>query len=90
MLAIIDFGVIRDFSQVSAHQSEVMMFIHLTYRANACHDILVAQLAAQRITRIGRINDNTARPHNGGRLSYQAQLRVIGMDGKELSHVKRF
>jgi hypothetical protein len=66
-----------------------MVLIHLPYGPNTRHHMLVAQLAAQRITRIGRVNDDATCPHDGHGLPYQPQLRIIGMNGKELSQVEK-
>jgi hypothetical protein len=66
-----------------------MVLIHLPYSPNARHHMLVAQLAAQRITRICRINDDATRFHECDSLSYQPQLWIIGMNGKELSQVEK-
>jgi hypothetical protein len=64
-----------------------MILVHLPYGSNARHHMLVAQMASKRVARIGRVNDNSPGSHDGNGLPYQAQLRVIGMNGKELSQV---
>jgi hypothetical protein len=78
----------RDFGQISAHQRKVVSFIYLSYGANTGHYVLVSQLATQRITGIGWISDYATGSHDSRRLPYQAQLGVIRMNGKKLSHAR--
>ena len=87
MLAIIESCVAGNLGEVAAHQREVMVFIHLPNGANTRHDVLVAQLATQRITGIRRVGYYTPGSNNGRRLPYQTQLGGNRVDGKELSHV---
>lgn len=87
MFAIIELSVTGDLSQIPAHQRKMMMLVHLPDGANPRHDALVAELASQGIARIGRIGDHASGPYDDCRLSYQPQLRVIRVDGKELGHV---
>ncbi len=78
----------RDLGQIPAHQRKVVVFIHLPYGANARHDRLVPQVAAQRITGIGWIGEHAAGAYDGRGLSYQARLRISRVNGKELSHAR--
>jgi hypothetical protein len=84
---VIELGVTGDFSQIPAHQRKMMMLVHLADSANSRHDGLVTQLPPQGIARIGWINDYAPGSYDGSGLSYQAQLWIIGVNGKELGHV---
>ena len=84
VFAIIEFRITGNFGQIAAHQGKVMVFTHLTNGANACHDVLVAQLAPQRITRIGRVSDDTPGAYDSCRLPYQAQLGIIRDEWKRI------
>ncbi len=79
VLAIVEFGVMRDFRKIPAHQGKMMMLIHLTDGANTRHYAFIAQLSTQRIAGIGRIRDHAARLDDTRSLPYQTQLRIIRM-----------
>jgi hypothetical protein len=84
---VIESGVARDFRKIPAHEGEMVMFIHSSHRPNSAHDVFVAQLPTQGVTGVSRVYDDASRPHNSRGLSYQPRLRVIRVNGKELSHV---
>src|SRR5207253_8795789 len=45
--------------------------------------------AAERVARVGRIRDQAAAAQHVARAAHEPQLRVGGMDGKELRHQVR-
>ena len=87
VLRIIESGVARDFRKVPAHEGEMVMFIHSAQRPNSAHDVFVAQLPAEGVAGVSRVYDDASRPHNSRGLPYQPRLRVIRVNGKELSQV---
>jgi hypothetical protein len=60
--------------------------IQLPYAADALDCILVAELAAQGIARIGRIDDDAAVADDIDSLPDQPLLRIVGMDTEEQGH----
>ena len=67
-----------------------MARVDSAYGAYAFHRVLVANVAAQRITGVRRIYGNAAVSNDFDRVPDQTRLRIFGMYGKQLWHGKRF
>ena len=80
----IDACVFRDFSQVAAHQREVMMSISLPDPTYPLQRILVTDMTAKRVTRVGGVCDHPARTQEISRLLDETTLRVLGVKVKAL------
>jgi hypothetical protein len=63
----------------------MMMLVDLTDTRNALHRCLVTDVAAQRVTRVGRVYDDAAAPDDLNGLTNQARLRVLGMNLEKLA-----
>jgi len=63
-----------------------VFIIQLPDSADFIQRLFIADMASNRIRRIGWINDNTAITNYFHRAMYQAQLRTFWMYFKELSH----
>jgi hypothetical protein len=85
-LAVIHPRVLRDFRKVPAHEREVMPFVNVPNGPDAFHGRFVADVTSERVTRVGRINDDATRAHDRRSLPYQPRLRIDRMYGKELCH----
>ena len=83
-LAVIDARIGRSLRQIPAQQSEMMARIQAAYRTDALHGGFVANPATQRVTGICRIHGHPAGAYDLDRLSYQALLRILRMNGKKL------
>ena len=70
-----------DVGQVAQHQRQVMRVVDAANLPDAPGGLGVAELAAQRIARIGRIGDDAAVAQDRRRLPDQARLRVRRVDG---------
>src|SRR5690606_25044885 len=57
VLLIVDARILRDLGQVATDEREMMVLVRLTDPRDALHRRLVADVAAQRIAGIGRVND---------------------------------
>ena len=68
--------------QVAAHQREMMMTIGLADAPHPLQRILVADMAAERVTGIGRIGDEPAAAHDFRRAADQPRLRGDGCSSK--------
>ena len=75
VMPVVHVGVFGHFRQVPAHQREVMVLVGLADAADALQRVLVADVAAQGITRVGRVHDDSARTQRLGGLPYEALLR---------------
>ena len=78
--------VTRDLGQVAAHQREMMMPVGGADAADAIQRILVADVAAERVTGIRRIDDHPAVAHDLRGTANQSQLRILGMKLEILAH----
>ena len=81
-LPVVDARIGRRFGQIAAQQPEMVACIDLAYRADALHRRLVADVTAEGVARIRRIDDHPAVANDRDRLADQPQLRIIGMNGK--------
>ena len=75
ILPVVDQGVLADVRKIPAYQREVMIAVRLPNLADALERGLIADMTAERITRIGRINDHRAAPQRFHGLAYIAALR---------------
>lgn len=75
ILPVVDDRVFADVRKIAAHQREVMISVRLANLADALERGLVADMTAERITRIRRINDHRAATQRFDRLSHIAPLR---------------
>ena len=75
----VDACVAGDFTEVAAHQCEMMVPIGPAQAPQALQRPLVPQMSPQGIAAVGRIGDQAALAHDLGRLADQAQLRVFGV-----------
>ena len=57
----------------------MMMTVGLTYAPHALEDVLVTEVPAERVARIGRIRDQPPGPHHLRRPADEARLRVERM-----------
>jgi hypothetical protein len=62
----------------------MMVFVSLADTTNSLESILVADMAAEGITRVRRVSDDTAIPNDVGRLPYEALLRIFRMEPEPL------
>jgi hypothetical protein len=67
----------------------MMARVNLADDTHALHCRLVADMAAERITRVRGVNDDATAAQNFRRLPDKTRLRIIGMDGEQLSQGKR-
>jgi intracellular septation protein len=74
ILPVVDHGVFADVRKIAAYQGEVMITVGLANLADPLERRLVADMTAQRITRIGRINNHRAAAQRFRRLAYIAAL----------------
>jgi intracellular septation protein len=75
ILPIVDQGVFADVRKVTAHQRKVMIAVRLANLTDALECRLIADMTAERIARISRINDHPAAPQRLHGLAYIAALR---------------
>ena len=85
-LCVVHLGVNAQLGQIGAHQRQMVFQINFADTQNPLHRLLVAQTAAERVAGIGGIGDYAAFAHDFRRLPDQSLLRIVGMDGKKLSH----
>ncbi len=86
VVLVADFGIGGDFGQIAAHQSQIVFFIDLAQPAQALHGIFVADVTAQRIAGVGRIDDQAAAMDDVDRLFDQAHLWMRRVDFEILAH----
>ena len=84
--ASIDLGEQADLRQVTADQGEIVFVVQLAQTADTLHRILVADMATERIGRIGGINHHAAGSDDLHRLFDQAQLWVFRVNLEKLTH----
>ena len=75
IVPIVDQGVFADVRKVTAHQRKVMIAVRLANLTDALECRLIADMTAERIARISRINDHPAAPQRLHGLAYIAALR---------------
>ena len=83
VLLIADARVSGDLRQVAAHEREMMMLVGLADSGDALHRGLVADMAAERITGVGRIDDDAALTNDVHSLPDQARLGISGVNFAE-------
>src|SRR5438477_12183966 len=85
-LAVVDARVYRGFGDIAAYQREMVTRVDRADGTDALHRGLVADMTAQRVTRISRVNDHSSGADNLDRLKYQPRLRISGMNAEKLRH----
>ena len=80
----IDARVLRDLGQIATHQREMMVTIGVANAANALERVLVADVAAERVTGVGRIGDDAAATQNVHGLTNQPQMGIFRMEFEAL------
>lgn len=83
-LPSIYFRVSGNLCEVSAHQSEMMVFVGLSNPTNTLKRVLVANVTAEGVTRVCRVRDHPAITDDIGRLSYETLLRIFWMEPEPL------
>ncbi len=66
---------LRDFGEIAAHQGEMVVAIDLANVADPLQRRLVADVTAQGVAGVGRIDDHAAAAQDLDRLAYEALLR---------------
>src|SRR5690606_25351267 len=84
--AVVHPRISTEFRQVAAYQCEIVLVIELADTANALERALIAELAAQRVGRIGRIGYDAAAADDFYSARDEAGLRVVGVNLEELAH----
>src|SRR5690606_35876721 len=85
-LPVVDPRIRGQLGKIAADQREMMTCVDAADGADALHRALVTDVAAERITGVGRIHDNAAAADDFRRAPDQAWLRIVRMDGKKLRH----
>lgn len=75
VLPVLQKRVLAHFREIPAHESEMMMPIGLADGADALERRLIANVTAERVTRIGWIDDHPAISQALGSLANEALLR---------------
>src|SRR5450631_1939313 len=83
---VVELRVTAYFREIATHQRHMVTCVYPSQFPNALHGGGVTHMATQRIAGVGGIRDHAARPHNRSRLTDQAMLRIVGMNGEELRH----
>ncbi len=86
VIAVLDFGVGRDLGQIATHQRQVVLVVDFANTAYALQCILVTDMAAERVTRIGRVDDHATTVDDIDCLLDEARLRMRGMNFEILGH----
>ena len=86
---IVDARVGGYFGEVAAHQGVIVLVVYLTQARNAFHAGLVADCTTECVSRVGRVDDETAAAHTIGDLADQPWLRIHRMYDKDLGHRQR-
>ena len=89
VLRVVDLRVRGNFRQVAAQQRQVMPFVHPAHEADALNRGLVADMAAQRVAGIGRIDHDAALADDLAGLPDEPRLRIARMHGEALRHAAR-
>ena len=64
-----------------------MLFVDVANLAQAVQSVLIPDLTAQCVTRVGRIHDQPARAQYLDGLPHKAALRIAGVYSEVLGHV---
>lgn len=83
----IDLGEQPHLRQVAAQQREVVLLVQLAQAPNPLDGVFIANLAAQRVGRVGRVNHHATLADDLDGLFYQARLWVLRMNLEKLAHV---
>jgi predicted amino acid racemase len=75
-----------DLGEIAKHERQRMRVVQAPDLANALRRDGIAELAAKRIARIGRIRDHSVRAQNGSGLADEPRLRIVRMKVKDLGH----
>ena len=75
ILPIVDHRILADIREIAAHQREMMIFVRLTNVADAFERGLVADVTAQRIAGIRRVDDHGSAAQRLDCLAHIAALR---------------
>ena len=63
-----------------------MLVVGAANALNTLHSRFIANMATERVARIGRVDDEPTTIDDGNRLLNQASLRVVRVDFKKLRH----
>src|SRR6185312_14749862 len=88
-LLVVELRIAPDFTQVAAHQRQLMLVVHRPQLADSSGCREVTDAAAEGIARVGRIGDDPAAARNGSRLADKPGLGVDRMNRKVLRHRRR-
>ena len=77
---VIELRVLRNLSQIAAHERQVVPFVHPTDGTHALHRGLVADVTTERIARIRRVNDDAPAANDLGSFADQSGLGILRMD----------
>ncbi len=78
--------VASDFREVATHQRQVVLVVDAAQVADALDRCRIADVAAERVARVGGIGDHAAGPHDARGARDQPVLGVERVNGKELGH----
>src|ERR1051325_7379455 len=82
-------GIGRDLGEVAAHERETVPLVHAANPAQPLERGGGAEVATERVARIGGIGDQAAPLHGLGREADQPLLRMRRMDREKLGHSAR-
>ena len=85
-LPVVEPREVADLGQVAQHERQMMPFVDAADLPDAPRRVGVADVAAERVARIGRIGDHAAVAQDRRRLPDQARLRVGRVNLEELGH----
>ena len=72
-------GVLADLGKIATHQREMVVTVRVANAADAIERILVADVTAERVAGVRRVNDEPTVAHDLGGAADQPQLRILGM-----------
>src|SRR5687767_12766752 len=84
---IANLHVLSELGKLLAHQRKMVLVVELADISHPLDPVAVANLAAQRIAGISRVDDQPTTTHDIHDLADQPRLRVIWMDVKVLRHM---
>ncbi len=87
-LPVVEPREMADRRKIAQHQRQVVLVVEAANLPDAPRGHGVAEMAAERVARIGRIRDDAAVAQDRRRLPDQARLRVGGVNLEELGHAR--
>ena len=88
-LPVVDLGEMADFRKIPQHEREVVSFVDAADLPDPPGRRRIADVAAERVARVGGIGDHAARAQDGRRLPDETRLGIGGVHLEELSHDRR-